>query len=94
MFEKDLVKELRVSLPSTKMLEVVRNGAIQIYGELIFLKKVDEDPTDFIKWEENKGYGHHYYEIQGKNVVFGHTLFNKRGQEAIEKYLQTPAWEG
>ncbi|MBU5262071.1 hypothetical protein [Bacillus atrophaeus] len=89
MTEQELIKELRMSLPSNRILEVVRNGAIQVYGDLIFLKKKDEaDSSDFIKWEENKGYNYDYRELQGKNVIFGHTLFNERGKEALKAFLE------
>lgn len=90
MNKQELVEELRLSLPSKRMLEIVSNGAIQMYGDLILLKRREGTSLDnFIKWEENKGWQHDYQEIHGKNVIFSLSLFDIRGQQAILKYLES-----
>lgn len=90
MNKEELIEELRLSLKSKIMLELVKNGAVKICGDYIFLKR--RDGTDFcnpIKWEENKGFQYDYKEIHDKNVVFSFSLFGDRGQKAVMKYIET-----
>jgi Na+-transporting NADH:ubiquinone oxidoreductase subunit NqrF len=89
MDKKQLVEELRLSLPSKKMLDVVRTGAVQINGDLIFLKKREGfsiEKESFICWDKDKDWNYDYNELHDKNVIFSLSLFGKRGQQALHYF--------
>lgn len=92
MSKETLIEELRLAIPSKRILEAVNSGAIQINGEYILLKNRGDSDVADIKWDiklvDNSGPFHDYSELNRKNVVFDLSLFNRRGQEAISKYLE------
>ncbi|QHJ03719.1 hypothetical protein [Bacillus sp. AM1(2019)] len=92
MNKKQLVEVLRTSLPSKRILDLVDLGIVQLLGEPLLLKVrsgYSLSQTGLIEWNENKGCHYNYNELSGKKVIFGFNAFNRRGQEAIEKYLAT-----
>lgn len=90
MDKQTLIKELRYSLPSKRMLDVVRCAVVKVNDELIVLKnRYDFQPMEnlMIKYDEVHDMSHDYKEIQGRSVIFDVKLFGQRGQRAIQEYL-------
>ena len=98
MTKQELIEELRVSTPSSRMLMVVKNGAVQVGDELIMVKQGNEtyfDLSQAVRYGEHHEYtrdmGYSYDEIFGKDVLFDQSVFGLRGLRAIAAYLETKA---
>lgn len=90
MNKTELIQELRVSLPSRRMLEVVNIGAVKVGDELIVLKKrpyYDVIEEDMIIYNEHHNMHHDYKELIAKSVIFDSSLIGRRGKEVIKNYL-------
>lgn len=92
MNKQELIEELKYSLPSKRMLDVVNVGAVRVGNEYVILKqrpghefKLEES----IHFVENIGLKHDYKEILGKSVIFSGNAIGYRGHEAIEKFLES-----
>lgn len=87
-----LKRELRTSLPSPRMLNVVDMGVIDIGDELIILKnRHDHKPIKELLTPYNEiqyDMGHKYKEILGENVIFDKELLSRRGKLAIMNYIE------
>ncbi|PGO60609.1 hypothetical protein [Priestia megaterium] len=94
LIDREILKmELRLSLPSKMMLEVVNFGAIEVDGELIVLKNRYPKnyvfhPDSFIHYDEWHDMHHKYKEIEKKNVIFDKSLLRPRGLRAIEDAMK------
>lgn len=87
----ELITELKNSLPSKRMLQVV-SAAIVDVGDTTFILK-NRGPeyillkyADFTYYNENHGSDLHYDydEIARKNVRFDLNLFGERGKRAVD----------
>jgi len=90
MNKTELIEELRMSLPSRRMLEVVNIGAVKVGDELIILKQrpnYDVIEENMIAYNERHNVYHNYKELLAKNVIFNTGLFGFKGREAIKNYL-------
>lgn len=90
MNKEQLIEELKNSLPSRKMLEVVNIGIVKIGDELITLKNrpcYEFKEVEAITYNESHDMNHDYREILAKTVIFSNSLIGLRGKRAIEKYI-------
>ena len=86
--EEELVEELRCSLPSKQMLDIVSFGAVEINGMLITLKSRYGygylfHPNSITRYYKPYFDTHNYEELQGKNVIFSTEVFSRRGLLAL-----------
>jgi hypothetical protein len=86
-----LKEQLRFALRSRRMLEVVNVGVMKLGDELIVLKnRYDHQPMEelMITYSEEHEMGHDYKELLGKSVIFDEKLFGRRGQKAIQQFIE------
>ncbi|QQO40495.1 hypothetical protein 015DV002_54 [Bacillus phage 015DV002] len=88
--KKELVEEIKSSLPNSRMLDVVNFAGVSIYGKLVVLKdrnKQKRNSSDWIfdltMYEKQFEEEHNLEELLGKEVVFGYDVLNRRGLLAV-----------
>lgn len=83
--EEELIQVIKHSLPEMRMIEVVYFAGIKINGEIVQLKnRSSYIPNDLIEYNESFiGKWHDLDLIRGKNIIFGHQCFSRRGLEAM-----------
>jgi hypothetical protein len=90
MNKEQLIEELRVSIVSKRLLEVVSIGAVEVGGDLIILKQrpsYEFNREEAITYSEQQPMGYPYKELIAKTVIFDHKLFNRRGHKAMFDYM-------
>lgn len=90
MTKDELKVILRTSIKSQRLLFNVSVGVVKVNNEYIILK--DRHSHEFIEdkalyYDKEQEMDYPYLELRGETVIYGHNLFNKRGQEAIKEYL-------
>ena len=90
MDKKQLIEVLETSLLYKRLMEVVNVGAVKVGNELFILKQrpsFEFKEDEAILYGEHHDMHYHYRDILAKTVIFDHSLFNIRGQNAISEYL-------
>ncbi|WP_078391265.1 hypothetical protein [Shouchella patagoniensis] len=90
MDKKTLKNELRMSIISKRLLEVVIIGAVEVGNDLVILKQranYDFKEEEAIYYSEKHDLNYGYKELIAKVVIYDHSLFKLKGRAAIKEYL-------
>jgi hypothetical protein len=96
MLMTTLIDELKNALPSRRMLDRVRFGAVKVGDKLVVLKnRYTFEPQEhlMIKYSKKQPHDHDYRELHGSSVLFDKSILNERGHKAIDLYLENTEGE-